>query len=152
VQTLGFKLVFHPHAETHVETETQIERLLNETDSTLVNLFLDTGHHCYCDGSPISFLRRYPDRVPYLHLKSCDLRIRDEVRSAGLSFAEGVRMGVMCEPAKGDVDFIALRDVIKEIGFRGYAIVEQDMYPAPFDQPFPIAKRTRDFLKEIGIG
>jgi inosose dehydratase len=42
--------------------------------------------------------------------------------------------------------------VIKDIGFSGYAIVEQDMYPAPFDQPFPIAKRTRDFLGEIGIG
>lgn len=152
VSAEGFKLVFHPHAETHVETEAQIERLLEETDPALVNLCLDTGHHCYCDGDPVRFLRRQANRIPYLHLKSCSLRIRDEVRSAGLSFAEGVRMGVMCEPAKGDVDFIAVRDAIKEIGFKGYAIVEQDMYPAPFDKPFPIAKRTRDFLKEIGIG
>jgi inosose dehydratase len=152
VNAEGFKLVFHPHAETHVETEVQIERFLNETDPALVNLCLDTGHHCYCDGDPVTFLRQHANRIPYLHLKSCDLRIRDEVRVAGLSFAEGVRMGVMCEPAKGAVDFITLRDVIKEIGFSGYAIVEQDMYPAPFDQPFPIAKRTRDFLKEIGIG
>lgn len=148
----GFKLVFHPHAETHVETEAQIERLLNETDPALVNLCLDTGHHRYCDGDPVSFLRRHAGRTPYLHLKSCDLRVRDQVRASGLSFAEGVRLGVMCEPAKGDVNFIALRDLLREIGFSGYAIVEQDMYPAPFDQPFPIAKRTRDFLREIGIG
>jgi inosose dehydratase len=148
----GFKLVFHPHAETHVETETQIAWLLKETDPALVNLCLDTGHHRYCDGDPVAFLRQYASRTPYLHLKSCDLRIRDQVRDAGLSFAEGVRLGVMCEPAQGDVDFIALRDVLKEIGFSGYAIVEQDMYPAPFDRPFPIAKRTRNFLRQIGIG
>ena len=24
------------------------------------------------------------------------------------------------------------------------------MYPAPFDKPFPIAKRTHDYLREIG--
>ena len=152
VKAEGFKLVFHPHAETHVETEGQIEQFLNETDPALVNLCLDTGHHCYGNGDPVTFLRHHAERIPYLHLKSCDLRIRDQIQSAGLSFAEGVRLGVMCEPAKGDVDFIAVRDAIKAIGFRGYAIVEQDMYPAPFDQPLPIAKRTRDFLREVGIG
>jgi len=35
---------------------------------------------------------------------------------------------------------------------RGFAIVEQDMYPAPFDKPLPIAKRTRAYLREIGMG
>ena len=33
----------------------------------------------------------------------------------------------------------------------GWAIVEQDMYPTPFDKPLPIAKRTRAYLREIGI-
>ena len=32
------------------------------------------------------------------------------------------------------------------------AIVEQDMYPAPFDKPLPIARRTREYLRGIGIG
>ena len=41
------------------------------------------------------------------------------------------------------VDFEAFRDVLKEVDYEGWAIVEQDMYPAPFDKPFPIAKRTR---------
>ena len=29
---------------------------------------------------------------------------------------------------------IAFRDVLQEIEFSGFAIVEQDMYPAPFDK------------------
>lgn len=50
------------------------------------------------------------------------------------------------------VDFIAFGDVLREIDYEGFAIVEQDMYPAPFDKPLPIAKRTRAYLREIGIG
>jgi len=49
-------------------------------------------------------------------------------------------------------DYLALRDVLEEVDFNGFAIVEQDMYPAPFDKPLPIAKRTRAYLREIGMG
>jgi inosose dehydratase len=31
------------------------------------------------------------------------------------------------------------------------AIVEQDMYPCPPDRPFPIARRTREFLRSCGV-
>ena len=46
----------------------------------------------------------------------------------------------------------AVTDLLREIDYEGFGIVEQDMYPAPFDKPLPIAKRTREYLKEIGIG
>ena len=39
--------VFHPHADTTVQRESQIEHLLELTDPALVNLCLDVGHrHC----------------------------------------------------------------------------------------------------------
>ena len=59
---------------------------------------------------------------------------------------------MFCEPSVGGVDFLAFRDVLREIDYDGFAIVEQDMYPAPFDKPLPIAKRTRAYLREIGVG
>ena len=40
----------------------------------------------------------------------------------------------------------------QRVDYRGWAIVEQDMFPAPFDKPLPIAKRTRAYLKQIDIG
>lgn len=61
-------------------------------------------------------------------------------------------MGMFCEPKEGVVDFAALRDVMREVGYQGWAIVEQDMYPAPFDKPLPIAARTRQYLREMGVG
>ena len=33
-----------------------------------------------------------------------------------------------------------------------FVVVEQDMYPVEFDVPKPIAQRTRDYLRDVGIG
>ena len=139
----GLQLVFHPHAETHVEYEDQIETFLEQTDPDRVSICFDTGHHAYRGGDPINFMRRHHDRIPYLHLKSIDPEIQKRVEANGIPFAEAVKMDMFVEPSKGAVDFLAFRDLLQEIDYNGYAIVEQDMYPAPFDKPLPIAKRTR---------
>jgi len=148
----GLRLVYHPHAETHVEYEDQIEAFLEQTDPARVSLCLDTGHHAYRGGDPVSFMRRHHRRIPYLHLKSVDPAIRKKVTEERIPFALAVAMDMFCEPAKGAVDFPAFRDVLRHIDYQGWAIVEQDMYPAAFEKPLPIAKRARAYLREIGIG
>src|SRR5262249_14772157 len=146
------RTVFHPHTDTHVEYEDQIEKLLADTDPDLVFLCLDTGHHAYRGGEPVRFLRKHHKRIPYLHLKSVHPDIQQKVEREGIPFASAVGMDMFCEPSRGVVDFLALRDALKDIDFEGFAIVEQDMYPAPFDKPLPIAKRTREYFRKIGIG
>jgi inosose dehydratase len=148
----GLRVVFHPHAETHVEYEGQIETLLSQTDAEQVLLCLDTGHHAYRGGDPIGFLRRHHRRIPYLHLKSVRPDLQRKVAEENIPFAHAVGMDLFCEPSQGVVDFPALCRVLQEIDYHGYAIVEQDMYPAPFDKPLPIARRTREYLRAIGIG
>ncbi|AKO93021.1 hypothetical protein BEH_13580 [Priestia filamentosa] len=144
----GLEVVFHPHAQSHIETEEQIERLLDDTD---INLCLDTGHHAYADGDPGAFMKKHHKRIPYLHVKSCDLKIREKMQRENWPFAKAVSNDIMCEPELGVVDMKAFVEVLESIDFKGWAIVEQDMYPAPFDKPFPIAKRTREYLKVIGM-
>jgi inosose dehydratase len=146
------RVVFHPHAETHVETEEQIARFLRETDAESVNLCFDTGHHRYCGGDPVLFFRENAARIPYLHLKSCNLAIRARAAQQGLSFSEAVKLGAMTEPAEGDVDFVAFAKALKDTNYQGYAIVEQDMYPVEFARPLPIAIRSRNYLLKLGIG
>lgn len=148
----GLQLVFHPHAQTHIEFEDQIEALLAATDPELVSLLLDTGHHAYCGGDVIAFMRKHHARIRYLHLKSVDGALRAKVSAENIPFATAVSTDVFVEPAKGVVDFIAFRDLLKEIDYVGFGIVEQDMFPAPFDKPLAIAKRTRAYLRDIGIG
>jgi inosose dehydratase len=148
----GMKSVLHPHTDTHVQNTEQMERYLEDTDTDLVDVCLDTGHHAYCDGDPVEFMRKWHHRIPYLHIKSVDLEVRDEIRREGISFAKAVEIDMFCELSCGVVDFRVFAEVLKEVDYNGVAIVEQDMYPCPFDKPMPIAKRNRDFLREIGIG
>jgi inosose dehydratase len=148
----GLRTVFHPHAETHVEYEDQIERFLADTDPARVGLCFDTGHHAYRGGDPVAFMAKHHDRIPYLHLKSVRPEMIAKVEAENIPFAIAVGSDMFCEPSEGAVDFLAFRDVLRAIDYTGWGIVEQDMYPAPFDKPLPIAKRTRAYLREIGIG
>lgn len=148
----GLVLTAHPHVDSHLETEEDIESLLDATSPEDVSLCLDVGHHAYGGGDACAFLRAHADRIPYIHLKNCDADVLRQMREKTWSFAEAVTHNIMCEPWKGMVDFRQLKTVLDEIGYRGVAIVEQDMYPTPPDRPLPIARQTRKFLADIGIG
>lgn len=148
----GLQLAFHPCADTHIEYQEQILEFLSDTDPGLVTLCLDTGHHAYRFGDPVAFMREHHERIGYLHLKSVDFEIREKVNQDELAFMDAVKLGVMCEPEQGVVDFMGFGRVLHEIGYEGYAIVEQDIYKPNLDVPFPIAKRTREYIRNIGIG
>ena len=148
----GLTGVFHPHAETHVEYPEDLERFLSDTDPDLVSLCLDTGHFAYRFGDPVETMRKHHKRIPYLHFKSVEADKREKVTKGDITFAHAVAQDMFVEPQKGVVDFKAFRDVLEEVNYKGFGIVEQDMYPAPFNKPLPIAKRTRAYLREIGMG
>jgi inosose dehydratase len=151
-ERFALTLVFHPHAETHVETEAQIERFLADTDPDLVRLCFDTGHHAYCGGDAVAFMREHHGRIDYLHVKSIDPDVLDRARREALPFAQAVARDVMCELERGAVDFGAFDQVLRETDFEGFVVVEQDMYPAPPDKPLPIARANREYLRRLGWG
>jgi inosose dehydratase len=149
----GLAAVFHPHADSYVGTQPQIERFLDETDPADVNLCLDTGHVAYYEGDNVELIRTYPDRIGYLHLKQADPAVLEQVKADGLSFAEAVRRGAMCEPPKGQPDMEALLDAVDtRLDGELFAIVEQDLYPCDPDDPLPIATRTCKYLRQLGVG
>ena len=140
---------FHPHVDCHVQTETQIERLLADTT---VQLCLDTGHHVYGGGEPISFYRKHADRIPYIHIKDCDLAVKAKMDAEKWSFAKAVVENIMVEPGKGSINFTKLHDALSEKGYDGWVVVEQDLFPVKsFDIPLPIAKRGRKNLAKAGF-
>src|SRR4051812_2230437 len=139
------KVIFHSHADSHVETVEQVERYLDETDPALVGLCLDTGHYAYRNGDPIDLMRRRHDRIPYLHIKTVWEDRLPQVREQDLSFPQAVKLGVFCEPQNGVIDFEAFKSLLDGLSFDGYAVVEHDLYPCAFDVPLPIATRTRTY-------
>lgn len=145
----GFVGAFHPHVDCHVQTEEQIERLLNDTN---VVLCFDTGHHVYGGGEPVSFYRRHADRIPYIHIKDCDLSVKARMDAEGWSFARAVTEDIMVEPGRGSIDFAELRRALDEKGYDGWVVVEQDLFPVKsFDVPLPIAARGRENLTKAGF-
>jgi inosose dehydratase len=151
-ESRGVHAVFHPHADTTIQYEPDIERLLELTDPSLVNLCLDVGHHAYAGGDAVRFFQQHHARIPYLHLKDVDSSISSSVRERGLPMPVAVDEGAFVDLGEGCVDLPGLNRAAQDAGFDGWGIVEQDMYPAPFDKPLPIACRNREFLKKSGIG
>jgi inosose dehydratase len=148
----GMRFVFHPHAESHVETDEQVRRFLADTDPERVGLCLDTGHVAYARGDAPRLIREHAGRVWYIHLKAVDPGVLAQVEAEKLSFADAVTRDVMCEPGLG---VPALDDVAAALGSLPdgtFVIVEQDLYPCRFDRPYPIAARTRQTLHAAGIG
>jgi inosose dehydratase len=152
-QEYGVHAAFHPHADSLVGTQAQVERFLEETDPAAVSLCLDTGHIAYYDGDSLELIRKYPDRIGYLHMKQADPAVLGQVRRERLGFAEAVRRGVMCEPPRGNPAVPSLLDTIdQELDADLFMIVEQDLYPCHPDVPLPIATRTCDYLRQAGVG
>jgi inosose dehydratase len=148
----GLELVFHSHADSHVASQEEIVRFLEGTDPAYVNLCLDTGHVAYCGGDNLALIGRYPERIRYVHLKQVDSAIRRRVLDEKLGFGPAVRLGVMVEPPLGTPDMPTLLAELAKLDRALFCIVEQDMYPCDFDKPLPIARRTREYFADCGLG
>ena len=151
-EEFGLAAAFHPHSDTHVEFQPQIDRFLAETDENLISICFDTGHHAYCGGDPIDFVRLHHERISYLHLKNIDAELRARVDRENISYVKAVAQGVFVEPDQGAIDFDEFRGALDTVGFSGVLVVEQDMYPAPPDRPLGVATRTREYLRAHGYG
>ncbi|MCW2721404.1 MAG: IolE protein [Pseudonocardia sp.] len=103
-----------------------------------MNLCLDTGHISYCDGNNVEIIRRFPERITYVHLKQVEPEVRERVRREKLSLAEAVPLGMMCEPPFGEPDTPELLAALAELDRDIYAVIEQNLYPVDPHVPLPI--------------
>jgi inosose dehydratase len=146
LQEYGLRVQFHSHADSHVGYQHEIERFVENTNPEYVNLCLDTGHVSYYRGDNVALIRKYPERIGYLHLKQVDPAVIARVEAEDLPFPEAVKLGAMVEPPLGVPDMGSLLAAVEELDRDIFAIVEQDMYPCPPDHPLPIARRTHTYL------
>lgn len=138
----GVRQQFHSHADSHIGTYREVERLLELTDPQYLNLCLDTGHFAYYGGDNLKMIKAHPDRIGYLHLKQIDPEYRFEVLKNDIAFADCAG-DVMIEPPAGIPDFAPIIEAVSAINPETFAIVEQDMPGVDIDIPLGIATRTR---------
>ena len=147
---LGLRSVFHHHCGTFVETPSEVARLLEMTDPTLLGICLDTGHYVYAGGDPGEFSRMHGNRVWHLHLKDIHHAVLDEVRRDKVSYLDAIRRGIFCELGVGCVDFPTVIGQLQNAGFDGWAVFEQDVDPTlPGMNPMESAARSRAYLRRV---
>ena len=66
LEDFGVHQQFHSHADSHVGTYREVEKLLELTDPRYLNLCLDTGHFAYYGGDSVKLIKAHPSRIGYL--------------------------------------------------------------------------------------
>lgn len=148
----GLAMVLHPHGDSHIETPQDIDRIFAATDPAYVNLCLDTGHIVYGGGDPIEMIRRYPERIAYVHIKAFDVDLTREAHEKDWPFGEAVARGLSVRPPAGAPDMTELVDALADLDKPLYVICEQDLYPCDPRLPLPNAVMTRQYLASCGLG
>ncbi len=146
----GLATVLHHHCAGYVETPGEIARFLELTDPEAINLVFDTGHYAYGSGGgdvPAA-LDRFRDRIRYIHFKDCHPGVARQAREQGWDYFEALRHGVFCELGQGCVDFPAVLRWLRDTGYHGYTLVEQDVLPG-MGSPKESARRNREYLRNI---
>ena len=142
----GFKLCFHHHMGTVVQTAEETDRMMANTDPRYVFLCYDTGHFTFAGEDPLAMLKKYVDRVGHVHLKDMRLPVVEEARKNNWSFLQAVRNGAFTVPGDGDVDFDPVFRVLEEAGYTGWLLVEAEQDPAKAD-PLEYAIKARDYIR-----
>jgi inosose dehydratase len=147
----GLTVGIHAHAAGFIDFEPELERLLAETDETLLKICFDTGHHSYAGFDPVAFMQRHMGRISYMHFKDIDPVVKAQAVANRTGFYDACGQGIFCNLGRGDVDFAAVRDLLVKAGFEGWCTVEQDCDPAGTTSPVDDARANRDYLSSIGF-
>jgi len=143
----GMKVVYHHHMGTGIQTEEEIDRLMEMTDPEAVYLLFDTGHLTFSGEDPEKVLRKYINRIKHVHLKDVRKDVLEKVKKEKLSFLKAVKEGVFTVPGDGMIDFEPIFKILDENNYEGWLIVEAEQDPAKAN-PFEYALKARKFIKE----
>lgn len=145
------RTVFHHHCAGYIETPSEINALMNATDPKLLGLCFDTGHYRFGGGkNPVDVLEKYWDRIWHLHFKDFSPQVAQKSKNKKWDYFESVKNGVFCELGKGDVDFVAIKNVLNKKNYQGWIVVEQDVLPG-MGAPKQCAENNRNYLQSIGL-
>jgi len=121
-------VAYHPHVDCTIETEDEIDRLLEQTSA--LRLCLDASHIALVGEDPIAHLRKYRERLGYVHLK-------DWARGKFVELGRGT-IGI---------DFPAILRELEQQRFEGWIVVEQSRSVA---SPLHSARINAEYLTGLG--
>ena len=147
----GVRAVIHPHAGGYIEFADEIARIADDVPAAEAGFCIDTGHSLYSGMDPLEVLRRYWDRIDYIHFKDIDAAKYAAVMSRRIRFFEACADGVMCPIGQGVIDYPAIHAFLTAQGYGGFITVEQERDPRNAGGSLADVKASRDYLKSVGF-
>ena len=142
----GLDVALHPHVGTVIERSGAIEHVLRDSQ---VQLCLDTGHVFVGGTDPSRLAREHIDRIRHVHLKDADRALAQAVRDRTVPYAAAVARGLFRPLGSGDAGIADVLATLKDAGYKGWAVLEQDIAlagaPTEANDPARDVARSRDF-------
>jgi inosose dehydratase len=137
----GYEPTFHPETGTNVEAPWEIERVLDVSD---IGLCLETGHMMMGGGDPLAALSDWSGRINHVHLKDGVRSVMQGIIAGGGPATDIWSREAFCALGHGDLDVQAVLDGLHRIGFQGWLVVEQDIFPRTAERFARAAQDQRD--------
>jgi inosose dehydratase len=142
----GVRLAYHHHMGTVVETQAEIDRLMDATGPE-VGLLLDTGHLTYAGGDPLAAAKKHAGRILHVHCKDIRQDVLAQAKAEDWPFLKAVLAGVFTVPGDGMVDYPGVLGVLARQGYEGWLVVEAEQDPAKA-HPLTYARMGHDYLRK----
>jgi len=145
----GVRPVIHTHAGGYMEFEDETEMFLNDIPDQVTGLCLDTGHLQYACSNPSDSLKKYASRLDYVHFKDINKAVYEKAVRESMGFFDACLLGVMCSIGKGCVDYKAVKQILDQLGYRGWITIEQERDPKNWKGTLADITESRKFLASL---
>lgn len=139
----GIHAGLHNHVGTWVETEHEIDRVLETISPDLLGASFDVGHLAWAGIDPVAMLSKYSDRLVDLHIKDLDLGVAAASRATPTPYRTATDQGLFLEPGLGGMDLDGILAALPD-AFAGWIIIEVDRASM---EPFESAQTSRAWLE-----
>ena len=136
---LGVPVGYHNHMGSLGEAPDEVDRILDAADPRYVKLELDVAHYQQGGGDPARAIKQNHDRLLFLHIKDVESLAANDDRGHNYRFVE---LG------RGRVDLPAVFTALKDVKFRGWAIIELDSVPDKSRTPRECAQLSKTYVED----
>ena len=136
---LGVPLGYHNHMASLGESPAEVDAIMSESDQRYVKLELDVAHYQQGLGDPAKAIRQYGNRLLFLHIKDVESLATPDDRGRVYRFVE---LG------RGKVDLPAVFAALKDVSFRGWAVIELDSVTDKSRGPKESALMSKKYVEE----
>ncbi len=143
----GMPLAYHHHMGTVIQTQKEIERLIENTKDS-VKLLIDTGHMLFTGGDSIKLINDFYQKIIHVHTKDIRKDVLLNSLREDLSFRQAFLNGTFTVPGDGCIDFSPIITALKDKHYSGWIVIEAEQDPIKAN-PLEYAKKGYNYLSKV---